>query len=118
MSMDPSVPFLKPTLIESAEASSRWTCDSVVRAPIAPHETSSAVNWGEMVSVEYNNKCECQRRLAIIQAYRTGRTEELASGRETESVDLEEERAGNAESTVDGEPASQTRKGWRTCARK
>lgn len=52
MSMDPSVPFLKPTLIESAEASSRWTCDSVVRAPIAPHETSSAVNWGEMVSVE------------------------------------------------------------------
>lgn len=39
----PSVEFLKPHGMESDEVSSRWTCDSVVRAPIAPQETRSAV---------------------------------------------------------------------------
>ena len=70
---EPSVPFLKPIGNETPEASSlreqkagkagclsaraylaserstrmdRWSCDSVVRAPIAPHETRSAMNWG------------------------------------------------------------------------
>ena len=46
----PSVPFLNPTGIDSPEASSRWTWLSVVRAPIAPHDTRSAMNWGVMVS--------------------------------------------------------------------
>ena len=46
----PSVPFLKPTGEESPEASSRCTCDSVVRAPIAPQAIRSAVYWGVMVS--------------------------------------------------------------------
>lgn len=34
----PSVPFLKPIGKETPEASSRCSCDSVVRAPIAPQE--------------------------------------------------------------------------------
>ena len=42
----PSVPFLNPTGIEHAEASSRWVWLSVVRAPIAPHETRSEMNCG------------------------------------------------------------------------
>ena len=41
----PSVEFLKPHGMESDEVSSRCTCDSVVRAPIAPHETRSAVYY-------------------------------------------------------------------------
>jgi hypothetical protein len=52
MSIEPSVPFLNPTLIESADASSRCTWDSVVRAPMAPHELRSARYWGEMTSRE------------------------------------------------------------------
>ena len=39
----PSVEFLKPVGIDNAEVSSLWTCDSVVRAPIAPQDTRSAV---------------------------------------------------------------------------
>ena len=35
---------------ESPLASSRWSWDSVVRAPMAPREMRSARNWGEMVS--------------------------------------------------------------------
>jgi hypothetical protein len=50
MSIEPSVPFLKPTDIDSADASSRWTWDSVVRAPMAPQEERSARYWGEMTS--------------------------------------------------------------------
>src|SRR5712691_2217264 len=46
----PSVPFLKPTGIDSAEASSRCTWLSVVRAPIAPQVTRSAMNCGVMGS--------------------------------------------------------------------
>ena len=34
----PSVEFLKPVGMESADVSSRCTCDSVVRAPIAAQE--------------------------------------------------------------------------------
>ena len=42
----PSVPFLKPIGADRPEASSRCTCDSVVRAPIAPQEIRSAeVLW-------------------------------------------------------------------------
>ena len=41
--MLPSVPFLKPTGIESPLAISRWVCDSVVLAPIAAQLMSSAV---------------------------------------------------------------------------
>jgi len=37
--------------MDKAEANSRWICDSVVRAPMAPQLVNSAVNWGEMVSV-------------------------------------------------------------------
>jgi hypothetical protein len=44
----PSVPFLKPTGIERPDASSRCTWLSVVRAPIAPHDTRSEVNCGEI----------------------------------------------------------------------
>ncbi len=43
-------PFLNPTGTERPEASSLCTCDSVVLAPMAPHETKSAMNWGEIVS--------------------------------------------------------------------
>ena len=46
----PSVPFLNPTGIERPDASSRWTWLSVVRAPMAPHDTRSAMNCGVMVS--------------------------------------------------------------------
>ncbi len=42
----PSVPFLNPIGIDSPEASWRWICDSVVRAPIAPQLTRSAMYWG------------------------------------------------------------------------
>ncbi len=42
----PSVPFLKPTGMLRPEASSRCTWLSEVRAPIAPHDTKSARNWG------------------------------------------------------------------------
>jgi hypothetical protein len=34
-SMSPSVPFLKPTGVESPDDISRWVCDSEVRAPMA-----------------------------------------------------------------------------------
>ena len=50
MRMLPSVPFLKPTGQERPEASSRCTCDSVVRAPMAPQAIRSAVYCGVMVS--------------------------------------------------------------------
>src|SRR5476649_2166065 len=46
----PSVPFLKPIGQERPEANSRCTCDSVVRAPIAPHETRSAMYCGLITS--------------------------------------------------------------------
>ncbi len=42
----PSVPFLKPTGIDRPEASWRWTWLSVVRAPIAPQVTASAMYCG------------------------------------------------------------------------
>ena len=50
MRMLPSVPFLKPTGQDRPEASSRCTCDSVVRAPMAPQAMRSAVYCGVMVS--------------------------------------------------------------------
>jgi hypothetical protein len=43
---DPSVPFLKPIGKDAPDASSRWSWDSVVRAPIAPQVIRSAINWG------------------------------------------------------------------------
>ena len=46
----PSVPFLKPTGHDRPDASSRCTCDSVVRAPIAPQAIRSAVYCGVIVS--------------------------------------------------------------------
>lgn len=46
----PSVPFLKPTGHDKPEASSRCTCDSVVRAPMAPQAIRSAVYCGVIVS--------------------------------------------------------------------
>ena len=45
--IEPSVPFLKPTGHESPEASWRCVCDSVVRAPIAPHAIKSEMYCGE-----------------------------------------------------------------------
>ncbi len=42
----PSVPFLNPTGIDRPEASCRWTWLSVVRAPIAPQVTASAMYCG------------------------------------------------------------------------
>lgn len=61
----PSVPFLKPMGKDTPDASSRWSCDSVVRAPMAPQDitarcqlentdrstnSQSARYWGEIVS--------------------------------------------------------------------
>ena len=46
----PSVPFLKPTGTDRPDASSRWTWLSVVRAPIAPQVTRSAMYCGVIVS--------------------------------------------------------------------
>ena len=40
-SSPPSVPFLKPTGVDSPLAISRCVCDSVVRAPIALHAIRS-----------------------------------------------------------------------------
>ena len=48
--IEPSVPFLNPTGHDRPEASWRWDCDSVVRAPIAPHAMRSAMYCGEMRS--------------------------------------------------------------------
>jgi hypothetical protein len=42
----PSVPFLKPTGQDRPDASSRCTCDSVVRAPMAPQLIRSAMYCG------------------------------------------------------------------------
>jgi hypothetical protein len=42
----PSVPFLNPTGMDRPEASWRWTWLSVVRAPIAPQVTVSAMYCG------------------------------------------------------------------------
>ncbi len=42
----PSVRFLKPTGIDRPEPSWRWIWLSVVRAPIAPQETASAMYCG------------------------------------------------------------------------
>ena len=42
----PSVRFLKPTGIDSPDPSWRWIWLSVVRAPIAPQETASAMYCG------------------------------------------------------------------------
>src|SRR6185295_3973387 len=46
----PSVPFLKPTGMDSPEASSRCTWLSVVRAPMTTQDTRSDVNCGEIGS--------------------------------------------------------------------
>ena len=40
-SSEPSVPFLKPTGVDSPEAISRCVCDSAVRAPMAVQEIRS-----------------------------------------------------------------------------
>ena len=48
--LSPLVPFLKPTGMLSALASSRCSWLSVVRAPMAPHDTRSAVYCGEIMS--------------------------------------------------------------------
>ena len=42
---------MKPTGQDNPEASSRWIWDSVVRAPIAPHDTRSAMNCGEILII-------------------------------------------------------------------
>jgi hypothetical protein len=42
----PSVPFLNPIGKAEPEASSRWSWDSVVRAPMAPQVMQSAMNCG------------------------------------------------------------------------
>ncbi len=46
----PSVPFLNPTGHDRPDASSRCTWLSVVRAPIAPQETRSAMYCGVIMS--------------------------------------------------------------------
>ena len=43
---EPSVPFLNPIGKPEPDASSRWSCDSVVRAPMAPQVMRSAMNCG------------------------------------------------------------------------
>jgi hypothetical protein len=43
---EPSVPFLKPMGKAEPDASSRWSWDSVVLAPMAPQVIRSAMNWG------------------------------------------------------------------------
>jgi hypothetical protein len=44
ISNDPSVPFLNPMGKDNPDANSRWSWDSVVRAPIAPRDNKSAKN--------------------------------------------------------------------------
>lgn len=36
---------------ETPDASSRWSCDSVVRAPIAPHEIQSYIHEGNTITI-------------------------------------------------------------------
>ena len=50
MPTSPSVPFLKPTGQDRPEAIWRWIWLSVVRAPIAPQATRSAMYWGVITS--------------------------------------------------------------------
>jgi len=86
-----TVPFLNPTDIDSAEVSSRWTCDSVVRAPIAPHELKSARYCGEMTSA---------RQLGRL-VQRCQLTKELSSSRKANLSDVQQQFSGNLETPVD-----------------
>ena len=81
----PSVPFLKPTGIDRPEPSWRWIWLSVVRAPIAPHETRSEMYCGVIGSRN-------------SQPTGTPRPE-----------DLEQEAAGHAQAGVDVARAVQVR---------
>ncbi len=73
----PSVPFLNPMGNDTPLASSRCSCDSVVRAPIAPHEIRSEMYCGEIVSsssdptgtpdsVRSHSSCRARRRPLLI----------------------------------------------------
>ena len=77
----PLVPFLKPTGQDRPEAISRWIWLSVVRAPIAPQATRSAMYCGR------------------------GHVEELAAGRQAERVDVEQQAAREPQAVVDAEAA-------------
>lgn len=50
MEMLPSMPFLKPIGKEIPEANSRWSWDSVVRAPMVSQDSRSAMYCGLIVS--------------------------------------------------------------------
>lgn len=78
---EPSVPFLKPIGNDTPDASSRWSWDSVVRAPMAPQEIKSAMNWGG------------------------DGIEELGPDGDTTVGELAEQVASNAETLVDLERA-------------
>src|ERR1044072_3673527 len=73
-----SVPFLKPTGQDRPDASSRCTCDSVVRAPIAPQEIRSAMYCGLIV-------------------------QEFGAGRQAHFIDVAQQFARHAQAVVDAE---------------
>ena len=77
----PSVPFLKPTGMDRPEASSRCTWLSVVRAPMAPQDTRSEMNCGEIG------------------------IQELAAGGQSQLHQVEQQPARQAQPLVDGEAA-------------
>jgi hypothetical protein len=69
------------------------TWDSVVRAPIAPHEVNSAVNWGEMVS----NRLSAHTRIVFSRQL----TEKFAGGRKSHFGQLQQQLSSNSQPSID-----------------
>lgn len=91
---EPSVPFLKPMGKEAPEASSRWSCDSVVRAPIAPQLMRSAINWGLEDRVLDPSR---EPKLAHI----PNSVKELTTDGHTHGVDIAQEFPSHSQTLVD-----------------
>ena len=98
-----TVPFLNPTDMERAEVSSRWTCDSVVRAPIAPQELRSARYWGEMTSEDQRaiRTGANGEQMAATWDWKGQLTQELSGSRETNLGDVQQQFSGDLETSVD-----------------
>lgn len=93
----PSVPFLKPIGKETPEASSRWSWDSVVRAPIAPQEIT------EGRSVGWNQTRE--GKPTVSNELRRNGVKKFRANRDAEVSKVAEELASSAETLVDLEAA-------------
>jgi hypothetical protein len=70
----------------------RRTWDSVVRAPIAPHEVNSAVNWGEIVSARPSEHV----RIALRRL-----TQKFARGRKSHFSQLQQQLSSDPQTSID-----------------